>query len=241
LISGYTWQPVPNTSWLIWDLYSPLADLSDLDWIAVIGALSDLGDHGSKSWPLVKEAGKRYTAKYLKEATTLVNAARRAARFYDPEAAARALLEHSSPKELVESQSPDVEKLRAARQEVKIALAEAKKAAPVFAGRVALIRLNSPCQVHPLLAQIWRTRLPKYIVFVSNEGFMPGVVNFSVRATEGTNVLDFLGGLKEEEDVRWGHGHNQASGGILPVEQWNALLRRMGFGENAMGGSSGIW
>lgn len=239
LISGYTWQPIPNTSWLIWDLYSPLVDLSDLDWVAVIGSLSDLGDNAP--WPLVDEAKKRYSAKYLKEATTLVNAARRAARFYDPEAAARALLEHSSPKELVESASADVEKLRAAREEVKIALAEAKKAAPVFAGKVALVRLNSPCQVHPLLAQIWRTRLPKYIVFVANEGFMPGVVNFSARAAEGTNVLDFLSGLKEEEDVRWGHGHDQASGGILPVEQWNALLRRIGFGENVMAGSSGIW
>jgi single-stranded-DNA-specific exonuclease len=235
LISGYDWRPIPNTSWIVRDLFTPRVDLSDLDWIAVIGALSDLGD--SAPWSLVAEAKKKYTAKYLKEATTLVNAVRRAAIHYEPEAAARALLSHPTPKALVESDSPDVEQLRAARQEVKVALEEAKKAAPTFAGKVALVRLNSPCQVHPLLAQIWRSRLPKYIVFVANEGFMPGVVNFSARAAEGTNVLDFLGALKEEEDVRWGHGHDQASGGILPLDQWNELLRRIGFTEDVMASS----
>jgi len=56
---------------------------------------------------------------------------------------------------------------------------EAKKAAPVFSNRVALIRLDTPCQVHPLIAQIWRTRLPQYIVISANEGYLPGRVNFS--------------------------------------------------------------
>jgi single-stranded-DNA-specific exonuclease len=232
LISAYTWRPVPNTSWICWDLFSPLVDISDLDWVAVIGTLSDLGERAP--FAQIESAKKRYVAKYLKEATTLINAARRAADFYDPEAAVRAILAHRSPKELVLSGSEDVAKLRLARGEVKIALEEAKRAAPVFAGRVALVRLNSRCQVHPLLAQIWRSRLPKYIVIVANEGFSPGRVHFSARSMEGTNVLDFLAGLKEEEDVRWGHGHDQASGGVLPVEQWNALLRKIGFGESVM-------
>jgi hypothetical protein len=33
------------------------------------------------------------------------------------------------------------------------------------AGALAVVRIHTACQVHPLIAQIWRTRLPKYIVF----------------------------------------------------------------------------
>ncbi len=131
--------------------------MSDLDWIAAIGTLSDLGDKAP--FDLLTTAKRKYTAKYLKEGTALVNASRRAAH-YQPEAAAIALLSHSDPKSLVNSTSPEVEQLRQAREEVKQALAEARKVAPVFAGKVALLRLNSPCQIHPLIAQSWRGRLP---------------------------------------------------------------------------------
>ena len=55
----------------------------------------------------------------------------------------------------------------AAREEVRRELDEAKKAAPVFAGDVALVRVDSLCQVHPLVAQIRRTRLPKYVVITA--------------------------------------------------------------------------
>jgi DNA ligase-1 len=34
LISAYTWEPIPNTSLLVWELCSSLTDVSDLDWIA---------------------------------------------------------------------------------------------------------------------------------------------------------------------------------------------------------------
>ena len=97
LISAYTWNPIPNTSLMIYDLFAPLIDISDLDWIAAIGTLSDLGDNAP--FPLLEAAKKKYTAKYLKEATALVNAARRAVD-YNPEAAARALLAHESPRAL---------------------------------------------------------------------------------------------------------------------------------------------
>lgn len=44
LISAYTWEPIPNTSLLVWELCSSLTDVSDLDWIAAIGTVSDLKD-----------------------------------------------------------------------------------------------------------------------------------------------------------------------------------------------------
>jgi single-stranded-DNA-specific exonuclease len=232
LISAYGWDPIPNTSLLVWELCSRLVDINDLDWVAAIGAISDLGEHAP--FDLLASAKGRYKARYLKEATTLVNAARRAS-LYDPETAARALLEHDSPRALVESTSPDVEQLRIARSEVKIELDEAKKAAPVFSGKVALVRVNSPCQVHPLIAQIWRSRLPKYIVLVANEGYMPGRINFSARSAQGINVLDFLRAIRlSEGEGDYGRGHDQASGGSLSVERWNELLKMLGFPDSAL-------
>ncbi|MEA2488875.1 MAG: hypothetical protein QOH21_667, partial [Acidobacteriota bacterium] len=115
LLTAYRWDPIPNTSLLVYDLCAPLADIEDLDWIAAIGALSDVGERAP--FPLLAAVRKRYAMSDLKEATALVNAARRASD-YEPENAARALLAHASPRELVRSESPEVAALRAAREEV---------------------------------------------------------------------------------------------------------------------------
>lgn len=227
LISAYQWDPIPTTSLLIWEVLSPLVDIADLDWLAAVGAIGDLGERAP--FPLLEAAKEKYTAKYLKEATALVNAPRRSSR-PDPEAAGRALLSHPDPRALVNSDGADGAVLRAARDEVKAAMEEAKKAAPVFAGNVALIRLHSACQVHPLIAQIWRSRLPQFIVIAANEEYLPGRVNFSARSRSGVNVLEFLRATNiEEGEGNFGHGHDQASGGSLPVARWNALLARLGF------------
>ena len=232
LISGYTWQPIPNTSLLVWEMCATITDTSDLDWIAAIGTLSDCGDNAP--FEMLAAAKRKYKAKYLKEATVLINAARRGST-YDPEAAARALLQHAGPRELVNSDAEEVRQLRSAREEVQAALDEAKKAAPVFAGRVALVRMNSPCQIHPLMAQIWRSRLPKYIVIAANEGYLPNRVNFSARSNAGVSVLDFLREIELSDGEGYhGHGHDQASGGSLPFERWNELLGKLGFGSGVL-------
>ncbi len=227
LISAYTWEPIPNTSLLVWELCSSLTDVSDLDWIAAIGTVSDLGEKAP--FEMLAVAKSRYTAKYLKEASALINSARRASQ-YNPEVAVRTLLTHDSPRSLVNSNTEDVEQLRLARKEVQAAMEQAKRAAPVFSGNVALVPINSPCQIHPLIAQSWRTRLPKYIVMVANEGYIPGRVNFSVRTASGINVLDFLKNVDlSPGEGSYGHGHDSASGGSLPVERWNELLTSLGF------------
>lgn len=227
LISGYSWQPIPNTSLLVWTLCATITDTSDLDWIAALGTLSDLGDNAP--FEMLAAAKRKYKAKYLKEATVLINAARRGST-YDPETAARALLQHADPRALVNSDAGEVQQLRLAREEVKAAMNEAKKAAPVFAGSVALVRVNSPCQIHPLIAQIWRSRLPRYIVIAANEGYFPNRINFSARSAANVSVLDFLRNIELSEGEGYhGHGHAQASGGSLPIERWNELLAKLGF------------
>lgn len=236
LISAYSWDPIPCTSLMVYQVAGALVGLSDLDWIAAIGALSDLGDNAP--FPLIAEAKKKYTAKYLREATSLVNSARRCSR-YIPEVAAEALLSFANPREMAEADTPGMQELRAAREEVKAALEEAKKAAPAFAGRVALVRIHSACVVHPLIAQIWRSRLPKFVVIVANDGYRPGQVHFSARSAAGINVIDFLKGIAVPAGGGdFGHGHDQASGGILPTARWNALLAALGFPESVFAQAS---
>ena len=227
LITAYSWDPIPNTSLMVYDLCMSLVDVSDLDWIAAIGVLSDIGERAP--FPLIAEVRKKYAMTDLKEVTTLVNAARRAS-LYQPESAARALLQHESAKALRHSEAADVQSLRDAREEVKREMAEAKKAAPKFAGNVALIRVRSQCQVHPVIAQIWRTRLPKYIVIVANDGYIQGRVNFSMRSASGINLLDFLRAIDlGEGEGSWARGHDQATGGSLPAERFELLLSKLGF------------
>jgi single-stranded-DNA-specific exonuclease len=227
LISAYSWNPIPTTSLLMHELGASVTDLSDVDWIAAIGVVGDLG--GRAPFALLDAAKKKYTAKYLKEAAALLNAARRSSSF-DPEVAARALLAHDSPRELVNSEGEDMARLKDAREEVKRELAEARKVAPIFSAPVALLRLNSPCQVHPLIAQQWRARLPKYIVIAANAGYLPDRVNFSARTDSGQSVLDFLRGIEiSPGEGDYGHGHDAASGGSLPVKRWRELLHKLGF------------
>jgi single-stranded DNA-specific DHH superfamily exonuclease len=227
LITGYTWDPIPNTSLIVYELCTPLVDLRDLDWIAAIGALSDVGERAP--FALLQDVKARYAMSDLKEATALVNAARRASSD-QPEAAARALLQHATARELIASTSPDVEILRDARIEVQREMAVAKKAAPKFAGNVALIRVHSRVQVHPVIAQIWRTRLPKYIVIVANDGYIDGRVNFSMRSASNINLLDFLRAIDlGEGEGSFGRGHDQATGGSLPPDRWKLLLQKLGF------------
>lgn len=232
LVSAYSWEPIPTTSLLMYEAAAPLVDITDLDWIAAIGLVGDLGEHAP--FDLLAEAKKKYTASALKEAAALLNAARRSSGF-DPQVAAGALLAHASPKELVKSDGEDVARLKEARAEVNRELSEARKVAPVFSGPVALLRLHSPCQVHPLIAQQWRARLPKYIVIAANDGYMPARVNFSARTDSGRSVIDFLRGIElAGEEGSYGHGHDAASGGSLPPERWRELLDKLGF-------APGIW
>lgn len=228
LISGYEWDPIPNTSYLSYLVSSAIADVSDLEWIAAIGMISDLGEKAP--FLLLEKAREAHGAKWLKEATVLVNAARRSPEHH-PELAVTALETHEDPKALVTSTSDVVASLREARALVAAELAEAKKAAPKFAGNVALIRMHSRAQIHPLIAQIWRSRLPKYHVLAANEGYSDGRVHFSARSQGDRNILDFLQSieLQLEDEGGYGHGHDHASGGTLSDADWNRFLTRLGF------------
>ena len=95
--------------------------------------------------------------------------------------------------------------------------------------------MDTPCQVHPLVAQTWRGRFNKSIVMGVNFGFRPGFVHFSARGPKGVHVIDFL---REHAppgvDQGYGNGHDQASGGAVPVASWDAFAADLGFGPEMM-------
>ena len=231
VVSGYGWEPVPNSAWLAYELMLPLVDVDNLGWIAAVGTISDLGDRAP--WGRLPELKKRYTARWLKEAVALVNAARRASAF-DIGTPLELLLNANSPKEL--ATDPRAERLQRYRAEVNAALAVARRAAPVFAqrGPFALLKLESPAQIHPLIAQQWRGRLPEYAVIAANRGYLPGVVAFSARTLrDDLKLPEIFQSVDLGGEYDYGHGHDRASGGHLPVGAFNRLLSGLGFGERA--------
>ena len=257
VVSGYDWDPIPCSAWLAHSLLAGAvpagvadgageADVSDLDWIAAVGVISDLGEKAP--WPPMADVKKRYTAKWLKETVALVNAARRAPTF-DAPTALDALMTFDDPKTLATAESPAADRLRAAREVVKAETAEARKAAPVFSERdaaippgvapdglrFALVRIDSPAQVHPLIAQQWRGRLPKYPVICANTGYVDGIVAFSTRAaSRAVRLPEIFQSIDTPGwNGRWGHGHDQASGGHLPPDVFNDVLDALGFDASA--------
>lgn len=232
LLTGYGHEPTPTSGLLAYWCAQAVGDASDLDWIAAISLLSDIGDHAP--FDLLAEAKARYKATPLRDATTLLNAPRRSAGG-DARPALDLLLKARDPREVVRGSEPEVAQLKAAKTEVNQAFAEAKKASPRFSGNVAIITIDTPCQIHPLIAQIWRTRLPRYIVFGTNVGYLPGRVNFSARSSKDVNLLDFLRQHAPSDPGLWyGLGHDQASGGSLTYAQWNEFVTGLGFGSEVM-------
>ncbi len=236
VVTGYGWDPIPCSAWLAWELLAPVAadagtPIDDLQWIAAVGTISDLGEKAP--WAELPAARKRWTAKRLKEAVVLTNAARRASTF-DVETPLVLLLTADHPRALAEDDAAGAARLRAYRVEVNAALAEARRAAPRFArdgGPWALVRMHSACQIHPLIAQQWRGRLQRHAVIAANTGFLPDAVAFSARTAR--RDLDLPALLRatgvDDGSGRFGHGHDQASGGHLSTAAFARLLAVLGF------------
>ena len=238
VVSGYGLEPTPSTSVLAWWCARGLGDAGDLDWLAAVGLIGDYGDKAP--FPLIAAAKKRYGAGLLRETVSLVNASRRSAEG-DASPALELLLRARDPRDAVRGGRPETARCAAAREEVKAALAEGRRQPPRFGSRygrdVAVIRLDSPCQIHPLVAQSWVGRLrgrdqAGVVVFAANFGFQEGAVSFAGRAGGESDVIDLLARHRPEgaDPVRYGNGHRRASGGTLPFAAWNAFADDLGLG-----------
>ena len=205
VISGYGEDPIPTSSLLAFRCAGALGPTDDLLWLAAVGLIGDLGDKAP--FAELAEAKKQQTGTALREVVSLVNAPRRTA---------------------------GGDAAPALREEVKAAVEAAKKIGPRVGADVALVLLDTPCQVHPLIAQTWRTRLKDKIVIAANTGYRPGFVHFAARSATGRNLIAFLREVAPPDvDDTYGNGHEQATGGALPLASWPIFLRNIGFDADA--------
>ncbi|UUR07418.1 phosphoesterase [Sphingomonas glaciei] len=226
VLSGNGDDPEPTSALLaFWTLGSP----DDLLWLAAMGLIGDMAE--DKGFAEMAAAQARYGKTALRNAVSLVNAPRRTASA-DASPALSLLMKCDSPKELLSGAHPETGLLLAAKEEVKAAMEVARRVAPKVRGEVALIPLDSPCQVHPLIAQQWRTRLRDKVVIAANKAYRPGWVHFAARTGAGHDLIRFFADRRPDGvGTEYGSGHKAASGGALRIPDWNRFVAELGFPE----------
>lgn len=214
---------------------------STCDWLCVMGTHGDLGNtlKWEPPFPDMTAAFKRYTKKATNDAVSLINAPRRTSS-YNVGDAWRALTAASGPADLLSNS-----RLLAARAEVNAAVERCTHTAPQFSSdaKIAVFRISSAAQVHPVIATRWAGHLSSAkleVVMVANEGYLPGMVNFSCRVPRSArarsppvNIIDVLRGvadrapdptLRKRLGESFARGHKEASGGIVPKEEFEELM-----------------
>ncbi|KAM0717280.1 hypothetical protein Q7P37_007132 [Cladosporium fusiforme] len=183
-VTACTSPPVATSSLLTYLLCQPLhASIpSQTAWLAIVGTHGDLGT--TLKWlppfPDMSAPLKQHTKKTLNAVVSLINAPRRTASF-DVLSAWTALSTTSEPASILTNP-----RLLAARAEINAEVERCTHAAPQFSadGSVAVLRIRSEAQVHPVIATRWAGHLNSKaleFVLVANEGYLPGKVNFSCR------------------------------------------------------------
>ncbi|EKM51352.1 uncharacterized protein PHACADRAFT_213194 [Phanerochaete carnosa HHB-10118-sp] len=263
VLSACKYEPVVTSATLAYLLCRPLhpSVVALCDYLCAMGTLGDLGTSFQFPPPFpqedMKACFKKYIKKVINEAISLVNAPRRTATF-DVESAWKALLASSGPSDIVNprrsspAQLALSKRLHEARLEVTAEVARCAHVAPAFSGdgRVALLRIDSAAQVHPLVATRWAGHLRSarlQAVIVANTGYAPGLTHFSCRvarcasggpgpaaAGAAVDVIALLKdyaarvpGFAEAVGNDFARGHTQASGGIVTTEQFERLWEVM--------------
>ncbi|KAI5369977.1 Putative DHH phosphoesterase superfamily [Septoria linicola] len=260
--------PVATSSLLTYHICEPLhAEVTaKCDWLCIVGTQGDLGNtlKWQPPFPDMTATFKKYKKKTLGDVVSLVNAPRRTAT-YDVISAWEALSNTEEPASILTNA-----RLLDARAEVNAEVERCTHTAPKFSsdGKVAVFRIKSEAQVHPVIATRWAGHLQSNkleIVMVANEGYLEGLVNFSCRiarcarsrdppvniieslkayaslpSTEHTEAGDAAQGpeLLERMGENFARGHVQASGGIVAVEDFDELMRRMEVGVKKAASSS---
>ncbi|OTA94338.1 hypothetical protein M434DRAFT_394886 [Hypoxylon sp. CO27-5] len=249
--------PVATSSLLTYHICNSLHEKvhESCDWLCVMGTHGDLGNNlkWEPPFPDMKATFKKYTKKSLNDAVSLINAPRRTAT-YDVPAAWAALTAASSPSDLLKNRS-----LLEARAEVNAEVERCTHTAPKFSGdaKIAVFRINSAAQVHPVIATRWAGHLqsPKLeVILVANEGYLPGMVNFSCRIPRSArardppvNIIEVLKGiaakapnptLRERLGESFARGHKEASGGIVPKAEFEEFMDILEIGKKPKDSSS---
>ncbi|KAI0686468.1 hypothetical protein BC835DRAFT_1379468 [Cytidiella melzeri] len=225
VLSAARHPPVATSSTLSYILCRPLIGINRIeaiDYLCAIGTYGDLGTSfnfkPSPPWPLeeMQACIRRCTKKALSDAVGLLNAPRRTAT-YDVESAWAAVLKtHNSPRSIL-----SFTRLRSAREEVNTEISRVARNRPWFSGdgRVAMVRVTSGAQVHPVIATRWAGSLKSSkleVVMCANDGYLPGMTNFSCRVARcAKDRLSKVAGSSVDEHVQVvaKRKHNQEENG----------------------------
>ena len=225
VVNGYDAPPVAPAAVLAYSVCAPLAPLDGSEWLAVLGAIADLGSAADFA-PLVGAPGAKsaFTA-----AASLLNAARRAPHPM-PEVALELLRRADSARDVTSGRFAETHTLERMRDEVRAELDRCGRVAPRVGGGAALIRFSSAAQVHPLVAVRWARRLRPLVVIAANDGYLPGRTNFAVRCDTGVNLVAWLRQLPFEPgpEGEYANGHPRATGGSLTPGDFARFLRAAG-------------
>lgn len=142
-------------------------------------------------------------------------------------------------------------RLADARDEINLEVERQTHTPPKFSkdGKIAVLKINSKAQVHPVIATRWASHLKsRYleIILVANYGYLPGKVNFSCRiarcARDKQPPVNIIESLKAVADLdtsdlvqrlgeNFARGHKEASGGIVDTDVFEELCVLMKVGE----------
>ncbi|KAF2121236.1 hypothetical protein BDV96DRAFT_484033 [Lophiotrema nucula] len=250
-VTAHDCPPVATSSLLTYHICLPLHPGVDekISWLAALGTHGDLG--GTLKWeppfPDMTATFKKFPKKAINDAVGLINAPRRAPA-YDVLSAWDIVINASGPDAILKS-----DKLKDASWEVRQETERCTHTPPKFSrdATIAVLTISSAAQVHPVIATRWSGHLKSdklEVVMCANEGYLPGLVNFScrvaknARAREGDAKVDIIRKLEsivaDEPDLRkrlgesFARGHKEASGGIVKKDEWEELKKLMGIGEN---------
>ena len=251
VVSACHYPPVSTTALLTFELCKGLhpSVYETCAWLACIGTHGDLGNtlKWNPPFPDMKETFKTHSKKSINDAVSLLNAPRRTAK-YDVITAWEALLKAKGPKDLLLNT-----RLLEARAEINEEVERNTHTPPKFTpdGRIAVLRIHTAAQVHPVIATRWAGYLNSKaleIVMVANSGYLDGMVNFSCRIARcakskdpPVNIINSLKaaadlsteGLHERLGESFARGHKEASGGIVPAEAFEELVKLLRVGERA--------
>ncbi|KAI4221441.1 MAG: hypothetical protein L6R36_006907 [Xanthoria steineri] len=249
VVSACHYPPVATSSLLTYEICKALHPdvASSCGYLCVMGTHGDLGNtlKWDPPFPDMKEVFKTHTKKAINDAVSLLNAPRRTSKF-DVISAWSALLSATFPKEILTNP-----RLLSARAEINEEVERQTHTAPKFSkdGTIAVFRIHSAAQVHPVIATRWAGHLKSSkleIVLVANSGYLSGMVNFSCRVARCARTRDppvnIISSLKAVADLdttdlvqrmgeSFARGHKEASGGIIPQQEFEELMALMKVGE----------
>ncbi|KAK0113788.1 hypothetical protein ONS95_014038 [Cadophora gregata] len=249
VVSACHCPPVATSALLTYEICKELhPDIaSECGYLCAIGTHGDLGN--TLKWlppfPDMTETFKKHTKKILNDCVSYLNAPRRTGT-YDVITAWNDLLQAKDPREILKNR-----RLAQAREEINIEVEKQTHTPPKFSkdGKIAVLKINSKAQVHPVIATRWAGTLKSKaleIIMVANYGYLPGKVNFSCRIARcardrdpPVNIIESLkavadldtGDLIQRMGESFARGHKEASGGIIPTAEFEELCVLMKVGE----------